>query len=341
MQRRDFLTFLGGAAAAWPLAARAQQPPVPTIGYLYAGPPTANVEASFRKGLSEMGFVDDRNVAIEFRYAGDQNERLPLLAAELVRRQVAVIFANGGALAVPAAQAASTTIPIVFVTGADPVRTGMVTSFNRPGGNVTGISSMTTELTAKRLGLLHALLPAATRFAVLVNPSVPGTAASVTAYAQETALIFSAARRHHGRWRRGRSSRRCKSSNFEREAVPLENAAALAELGRRGVPVAARTYPAPAHSLRRKPEWRRTPMGRLIPSRMTLTTRICPAHPVPLLARMRGLPRPGRGAHSGRPSPERAARRAAHTGFSWRATGGETNFPPAAFSAAHLATARS
>jgi putative ABC transport system substrate-binding protein len=187
MQRRDFLTFLGGAAAAWPLAARAQQPPVPTIGYLYAGPPTANVEASFRKGLSEMGFVDDRNVAIEFRYAGDQNERLPLLAAELVRRQVAVIFANGGALAVPAAQAASTTIPIVFVTGADPVRTGMVTSFNRPGGNVTGISSMTTELTAKRLGLLHALLPAATRFAVLVNPSVPGTAASVTAYAQETA----------------------------------------------------------------------------------------------------------------------------------------------------------
>ena len=184
--RREFITMLGGAAA-WPLAVRAQQPPVPTIGYLYAGPPTANVEASFRKGLSEMGFVDDRNVAIEFRYAGDQNERLPLLAAELVRRQVAVIFANGGALAVPAAQAASTTIPIVFVTGADPVRTGMVTSFNRPGGNVTGISQMTTELTAKRLGLLHALLPAAARFAVLVNPSVPGTAASVTAYAQETA----------------------------------------------------------------------------------------------------------------------------------------------------------
>jgi putative ABC transport system substrate-binding protein len=187
--RRDFITLLGGAAAAWPLVARAQQPPVPTIGCLYAGPPTANIEAPFRKGLSEMGFVDGRNVAIEFRYAGDQNERLPLLAAELVRRQVAVIFANGGALAVPAAQAATTTIPIVFVTGADPVRTGMVTSFNRPGGNVTGISSMTTELTAKRVGLLHALLPAATRFAVLVNPSVPGTAASVTAYAQETALV--------------------------------------------------------------------------------------------------------------------------------------------------------
>ena len=187
--RRDFITLLGGAAAAWPLVARAQQPPVPTIGCLYAGPPTANIEAPFRKGLSEMGFVDGRNVAIEFRYAGDQNERLPLLAAELVRRQVAVIFANGGALAVPAAQAATTTIPIVFVTGADPVRTGMVTSFNRPGGNVTGISSMTTELSAKRVGLLHALLPAATRFAVLVNPSVPGTAASVTAYAQETALV--------------------------------------------------------------------------------------------------------------------------------------------------------
>ena len=188
MKRREFIAGLG-AAAAWPLAARAQQPPVPTIGCLYAGPPTANIEAPFRKGLSEMGFVDGRNVAIEFRYAGDQNERLPLLAAELVRWQVAVIFANGGALAVPAAQAATTTIPIVFITGANPVQTGMVASFNRPGGNVTGISSMTTELTAKRVGLLHALLPAATRFAVLVNPSVPGTAASVTAYAQETALV--------------------------------------------------------------------------------------------------------------------------------------------------------
>ena len=184
--RREFITLLG-AAAAWPIGARAQQPAVPTIGYLQAGPPNASVETAFRKGLSEMGFVDGRNVAIEHRYAGDQNDRVPALVAELVRRQVAVIFANGGAVAVAAAKALTTTIPIVFITGADPVQTGMVGSFNRPGGNVTGVSSMTTELTAKRLGLLHALLPAAARFAVLVNPSVPGTAASVTANALATA----------------------------------------------------------------------------------------------------------------------------------------------------------
>jgi putative ABC transport system substrate-binding protein len=189
MSRREFTMLLGSGAAAavWPLPARAQQAAVPTIGYLYAGPPNRNVEAAFRKGLSEMGFVDGRNVAIEFRYAEDQNDRLPALAAELARRRVAVIFANGGALAVPAAKAATTTIPIVFNTGADPVQAGLVSSFNRPGGNVTGISSMNTELTAKRLGLLDALLPAAARFAVLVNPTVPGTAASVTARAQATA----------------------------------------------------------------------------------------------------------------------------------------------------------
>jgi putative tryptophan/tyrosine transport system substrate-binding protein len=134
-----------------------------------------------------MGVVEGRNVAIEYRYAENQYDRLPALASELVRRRVAVIFTGGGAVAVPAAKAATTTIPIVFTTGADPVQTGMVASFNRPGGNVTGISSMTTELTAKRLGLLHELLPAATRFAVLVNPGVPRTAASVTAYAQATA----------------------------------------------------------------------------------------------------------------------------------------------------------
>jgi putative ABC transport system substrate-binding protein len=186
MRRREFIAGLGGAAA-WPLAARSQQPPVTTIGYLHAGSPNANAEAAFRKGLSEMGFADGRNVAIEFRYAEDQNDRLPPLAAELVRRRVAVIFASGGAVAVPAAKAATTTIPIVFQTGADPVQTGMVTGFNRPGGNVTGISSMSTELTPKRLGLLHALLPGAARLAVLVNPSVSRTAASVTALAQATA----------------------------------------------------------------------------------------------------------------------------------------------------------
>ena len=188
MRRRELITLLGGAAVAWPLAARAQQPPVPTIGYLHVGSPDARAEAAFRKGLSEIGFVEGRNVAIEFRYAENQFDRLPTLAAELVRQRVAVIFAGGGAATVPAAKAATTTIPIVFSTGANPVQTGMVASFNRPGGNVTGISSMTTELTAKRLELLRELLPASAHLAVLVNPNVPRTAASVTADAQ-TALI--------------------------------------------------------------------------------------------------------------------------------------------------------
>jgi len=189
ISRREFITLLGGAAAAWPLAARAQQPPVPTIGYLHVGSPDARAEAAFRKGLSEIGFVEGRNVAIEFRYAENQFDRLPTLAAELVRQRVAVIFAGGGAATVPAAKAATTTIPIVFSTGANPVQTGMVASFNRPGGNVTGISSMTTELTAKRFELLRELLPAAAHLAVLVNPNVPRTAASVTADAQAASTI--------------------------------------------------------------------------------------------------------------------------------------------------------
>jgi len=186
MKRRELITLLGGAAA-WPLAARAQQPPVPTIGYLHVGPPNPNTEAAFRKGLSEVGFVEGRNVTIMSRYAENQYDRLPALAAELVRQRVAVIFTAGGAVAVPTAKAATPTIPIVFTTGANPVETGMVASFNRPGGNVTGISSMTTELTPKMFGLLHELLPAAARFAVLVNPRVPRTAASVTAHAQAAA----------------------------------------------------------------------------------------------------------------------------------------------------------
>jgi len=189
MRRRELITLLGGAAVAWPLAARAQQPPVPTIGYLHVGSPDARAEAAFRKGLSEIGFVEGRNVAIEFRYAENQFDRLPTLAAELVRQRVAVIFAGGGAATVPAAKAATTTIPIVFSTGANPVQTGMVASFNRPGGNVTGISSMTTELTAKRLELLRELLPASAHLAVLVNPNVPRTAASVTADAQAASTI--------------------------------------------------------------------------------------------------------------------------------------------------------
>src|SRR5262245_41849733 len=144
MHRRFFLTFLGTAAAAsaWPLAARAQQPIIPTVGYLFAGSPQPSSVAAFRKGLSEMGFVEGRNVAIESHFSEAQPERLPALAAELVRRRVAVIYSGGGVPSAAAAKAATTTIPIVFTSGGDPVQAGLVASFNRPGGNLTGISFM-------------------------------------------------------------------------------------------------------------------------------------------------------------------------------------------------------
>jgi putative ABC transport system substrate-binding protein len=174
MQRRSFLTLLGASAAAWPLGARAQQAAIPVVGYLnYGAPePNANLVAAFRKGLSEAGYIEGRNVVIEYRWANDNADRLPELAADLVRRRVAVIVAAQGTAAVPA-KSATATIPIVFNTAGDPVEIGLVASLNRPGGNITGVITMGNEVAAKRLGLLHELLPKAVRFAALFNPTSP------------------------------------------------------------------------------------------------------------------------------------------------------------------------
>jgi putative ABC transport system substrate-binding protein len=189
MKRREFIASLGAATSSlvWPLAARAQQP-MPVIGFLHGGSqaPYAQMVSAFRKGLSETGFDEGRNVAIEYRWADGNYNRLPGLADELVNRGIAVLFTSGGSVSALAAKDAARNIPLVFVMGSDPVKAGLVSSLSRPGGNATGVTLVTVELEAKRLELLRQLLPSLTVVAALINPSNPN-AEDVTSYLQSAA----------------------------------------------------------------------------------------------------------------------------------------------------------
>jgi len=190
MRRRDFITLIG-SATAWPLAARAQQPAMPVVGFLSHGSAESDSDhaQAFRKGLNEAGFTDGRNVAIEYRWANFQMDRLPGLAADLVRRQAAVIAATGNLGTVLAAKEAAATTPIVFNVGIDPVKAGLVAALNKPGGNITGITSVNTQLGSKHVGLMHELLPNATRFALLVGDDLANVMDMITG-AQEAAAAL-------------------------------------------------------------------------------------------------------------------------------------------------------